>query len=55
MYSSNVLHLKRKYGQWQEDYTQGKMNLEFYEYVEAIKLTGDPSVPAGQVLLDMWL
>ncbi|URE05272.1 UvrD/REP helicase N-terminal domain [Musa troglodytarum] len=49
MYSSNVLHLKHKYGQWQEDYTQGKMNLEFYEYVEAIKLTGDPSVPAGQV------
>ncbi|KAJ8506153.1 hypothetical protein OPV22_007039 [Ensete ventricosum] len=49
MYSSNVLHLKRKYGQWQEDYAQGQMNLEFYEYVEAIKLTGDPSVPAGQV------
>ncbi|XP_074585578.1 protein EXECUTER 1, chloroplastic-like [Curcuma longa] len=50
MYSSNVLHLKRKFGQWQEDGTSDKyVDLEFYEYVEAFKLTGDPSVPAGQV------
>ncbi|KAG6474994.1 protein EXECUTER 1, chloroplastic-like [Zingiber officinale] len=50
MYTSNVLHLKRKYGQWQEDSTSEKyVDLEFFEYVEAIKLTGDPSVPAGQV------
>ncbi|XP_008776948.1 protein EXECUTER 1, chloroplastic isoform X2 [Phoenix dactylifera] len=50
MYTSEILHLKRKFGQWQEDpATQKQANLEFYEYVEAIKLTGDLSVPAGQV------
>ncbi|XP_042406850.1 protein EXECUTER 1, chloroplastic-like [Zingiber officinale] len=50
MYSSSVLHLKRKFGQWQEDSTSHKYaDLKFYEYVEATKLTGDPSVPAGQV------
>nr|XP_043627528.1 protein EXECUTER 1, chloroplastic-like [Erigeron canadensis] len=47
IYISEVIHLKRKFGQWQEN---GNMkNLEFYEYVEAVKITGDPYVPAGQV------
>ncbi|KAF6160608.1 hypothetical protein GIB67_019548 [Kingdonia uniflora] len=50
LYTSEVIHLKRKFGQWQEDgLTQKPPNLEFYEYVEALKLTGDPQVPAGQV------
>lgn len=50
LYTSEVIHLKRKYGQWKEDNgTTEPSNLEFYEYVEAIKITGDPYVPAGQV------
>ncbi|XP_076960636.1 protein EXECUTER 1, chloroplastic-like [Bidens hawaiensis] len=50
IYTSEVIQLKRKFGQWQEDGNTKKFsNLEFYEYVEAVKITGDPYVPAGQV------
>lgn len=50
LYTSEVIHLKRKFGQWKEDsLTKEPSNLEFYEYVEALKITGDPYVPAGQV------
>jgi hypothetical protein len=50
LYSSEVIHLRRKVGQWQEDSgSKEPLNPEFYEYVEALKLTGDPYVPAGQV------
>lgn len=50
LYTSEVIHLRRRVGQWQEDGgTKEPSSLEFYEYVEALKLTGDPYVPAGQV------
>ncbi|KAL0384401.1 UNVERIFIED_CONTAM: protein EXECUTER 1, chloroplastic [Sesamum radiatum] len=50
LYSSEVIHLKRRFGQWKEDgSTKKPSKLKFYEYVEAVKLTGDAYVPAGQV------
>ncbi|XP_044489374.1 protein EXECUTER 1, chloroplastic-like isoform X2 [Mangifera indica] len=50
LYTSEVIHLSRKVGQWKDDGgARNSSNLEFYEYVEAIKVTGDPYVPAGQV------
>ncbi|KAK2383471.1 protein EXECUTER 1, chloroplastic [Trifolium repens] len=50
LYSSEVIQMRRRYGQWQEDgRAKETPDLEFYEYVEALKLIGDPYVPAGQV------
>ena len=50
-FDSEVLNLQRKFGQWQEDdSSEEHVDLKFYEYVEAVKLTGDNLVPAGQVL-----
>ncbi|CAA6657795.1 unnamed protein product [Spirodela intermedia] len=51
MLHTEVLQLRRKFGQWEDDgvVTTKSAGLRFYEYVEALKLTGDPSVPAGQV------
>ncbi|KAJ4880705.1 hypothetical protein Rs2_37760 [Raphanus sativus] len=50
LYTSEVIHLKRKFGQWKSGKESKKAtDIEFYEYVEAVKLTGDPYVPAGKV------
>lgn len=49
--SSEIICLQRKFGQWKEDDVSGtkERDLEFYEYVEGIRLTGDHLGPAGQV------
>ncbi|GER42089.1 hypothetical protein STAS_18855 [Striga asiatica] len=49
-YTSEVIQMKRRFGQWKDDGSRKKPSkIEFYEYVEAVKLTGDAYVPAGQV------
>ena len=50
-YTSELVQLKRKYGNWhgETDETNSEKRMEFVEFVEAVKLTGDMNVPAGQV------
>jgi hypothetical protein len=50
-FDSEIISLQRKFGQWREDNSSEEhSDLLFYEYVEAVKLTGDNLVPAGQVV-----